>query len=91
MQSPSEITDAELATATGIHTCDPGDPTAAGHQLWGHRSEKSQAETGNDKLVVEVALASDDHVALLEFISRVERLKGRLPPDVQVLRRNLSS
>ena len=41
--------------------------------------------------ILEIALPSDDHVALLALIDRIEAAKGRLPPDVVVLRRNLSS
>jgi hypothetical protein len=91
MRTASSISDSELKVAEGIHTVDPQDPTAAGHQLWGHRSQKSQAQTGNDKKVIEIALPSDDHVALLALIARIEKVKGELPPDVVVLRRNLSS
>jgi len=91
MRTASIISDMELKAADGIHTLDPNDLHAAGHQLWGHRSEESQAQTSTDPKVVEIALPSDDHVALLALIGRVEKVKGRLPPDVEVLRRNLSS
>jgi len=91
MQFASTISDQELRQADAIHTFDPADEQAAGHQLWGHESAKSQAKTANDGQVVEIALSSDDHVALLALIDRIERLKGSLPPDVTVLRRNLSS
>jgi hypothetical protein len=91
MPSVSDVSDLELKQADGIHTVDPHDTHAAGHQLWGHRSEESQAGTRNDRKVVEIALPSDDHVALLALIGRVEKAKGRLPPDIEVLRRNLSS
>jgi hypothetical protein len=91
MRTLSLVSDSELQDAEGIHTVDPNDSHAAGHQLWGHRSEESQAQTSNDRTVVEIALPSDNHVALLALIERVERVKGRLPPEVEVLRRNLSS
>lgn len=91
MPAVSSVSDAELEQAQAIHTVDPQDRNAAGHQLWGHRSEKSQAGTENDEYVLEIALPSDDHVALLGLIDRIERIKGRLPPDVEVLRGNLSS
>jgi len=80
----------ELKLADGIHTVYPNDTQAAGHQLWGHHSEESQAQTSNHRKVVEIALPSDDQVALLALIARVEKVKGRLPPDIEVLRRNLS-
>lgn len=90
MPATATITDAQLRAADAIHTIDPNDPNAAGHQLWGHRSQRSQvAET--DEKILEIALPSDDHVALLALIDRIERVKGRLPPDVEVLRKNLSS
>jgi hypothetical protein len=91
MRTASQISDSELMHADGIHTVDPNDRHAAGHQLWGHRSEESQAQTSNDRRVVEISLPSDDHVALLALIGRVESVKRQLPPDVEVLRRNLSS
>jgi hypothetical protein len=91
MRAASAFSDAELMEADGIHTIDPNDPNAAGHQLWGHRSEKSQVQKASDQKIVEVQLLSDDHIALLGLIDRIERLKGQLPPDVAVLRRNLSS
>jgi hypothetical protein len=90
MRTPTLISDSDLKHADGIHTIDPNDSNAAGHQLWGHRSQESQAQTSNDGKVVEIALPSDDHVALLALINRIEKVKGRLPPDVNVLRRNLS-
>ena len=89
MRSASVIADEDIRAADGIHTVDPLDTNAAGHQLWGHRSQKSQSS--EDKLVLEIALPSDDHVALLALIARIEKLKGQLPPDVEVLKRNLSS
>jgi hypothetical protein len=89
MRTAAAIADQEIRNAEGIHTVDPQDPNAAGHQLWGHRSKKSLAT--NDQNVLEIALPSDDHVALLALIARIEKLKGQLPPDVQVLRRNLAS
>ena len=90
MPATATITDAQLRAADAIHTIDPSDPNAAGHQLWGHRSQRSQvAET--DEKILEIALPSDDHVSLLSLIDRIERVKCRLPPDVEVLRKNLSS
>jgi hypothetical protein len=91
MATATSISDAELGQADAIHTYDPQDPNAAGHQLWGHRSQDSQVDDDGDQSIVEVALPSDDHLALLTLIDRIERVKGTLPPDVQVLRRNLSS
>jgi hypothetical protein len=90
LPSADRISDEGLRAAEGIHTFDPADPNAAGHQLWGHRSKESQAPAEGYEKVVEIALPSDDHVALLALIARIERVKGRLPPDVEVLRRNLS-
>jgi hypothetical protein len=88
MRTSTEIPDAELRAAEAIHTRDPADPNAAGHQLWGHQTTVSQP---NDMAnIVEIALLSDDHQALLGLIARIERIKGGLPPDVAVLRRNLS-
>jgi hypothetical protein len=91
MLANTEISDADLRQADAIHTIDPNDPHAAGHQLWGHQSKKSQVEPDPNQRILEIALPSDDHVALLALIDRIERIKGRLPPDVEVLRRNLSS
>jgi hypothetical protein len=91
MRTVDLVSDRDLKDADGIHTVDPHDANAAGHQLWGHRSQESQAQTTNDRRVIEISLPSDDHVALLALTARVERVKGRLPPDVEVLRRNLSS
>jgi hypothetical protein len=91
MRTPSVISDRELSEAEAIHTFDPADPNAAGHQLWGDRSQKSNADNDDDAKIAEIPLASDDHVALLALISRIEKVKGQLPPDVEVLRRNLSS
>jgi hypothetical protein len=90
MAAITTISDAELKRADAIHTVDPQDPHAAGHQLWGHRSQQSQVEPHVDEHIVEIELPSDDHVALLALIDRIERIKGKLPPDVNVLRRNLS-
>jgi hypothetical protein len=91
MPAGTTITDADIKDAAAIHTVDPRDPNAAGHQLWGHRSERSVAQQDNDHKILEIDLPSDDHVALLSLIDHIERVKGRLPPDVEVLRRNLSS
>jgi hypothetical protein len=91
MQTHPLIADQQLKDADGIHTVDPDNRNAAGYQLWGTESQKSRAQTANDGKVVEIALSSDDHAALLSLIARIETLKGRLPPDVEVLRRNLSS
>jgi hypothetical protein len=88
MHSSTQIPDADLHASEAIHTRDPSDPNAAGHQLWGHQSAESKPnDTAN---VVEISLPSDDHEALLQLIARIERIKGKLPPDVAVLRRNLS-
>jgi hypothetical protein len=91
MRAVTALSDDEISEADAIHTADPHDPNAAGHQLWGHRSIASQAVLDSDEVVLEVGLPSDDHVALLALIDRIERVKGRLPPDVEVLRRNLSA
>ena len=92
MRRADTISDAELAAADGIHTVDPNDANAAGHQLWGHRSAASQeGRSEPDKLILEIALPSDDHVALLALIARIEKAKGSLPPDVAVLRKNLAT
>jgi hypothetical protein len=90
MPAVTSISDTELRAADAIHTIDPQDRNAAGHQLWGNRSKESQVQESDQK-ILEVKLPSDDHVALLALIDRIERVKGRLPPDVEVLRRNLSS
>lgn len=91
MQTSSVISDQKLREADGIHTFDPADPHAAGYQLWGNKSQKSDAYTNDAAKLVEIPLPSDDHVALLALIARIEKAKGGLPPDVEVLRRNLSS
>jgi hypothetical protein len=91
MRSPDLISDAELQAATAIHTSDPSDPQAAGHQLWGNQTAQSQGDpTKLDPRIVEVALPSDDHVALLQLIERIALMKKSLPPDVVELRKNLS-
>ena len=91
MPAATRISDARIRDADAIHTVDPHDRNAAGHQLWGHRSEQSVALPDSDHKILEVELPSDDHVALLALIDHIERIKGRLPPDVEILRRNLSS
>jgi hypothetical protein len=91
MHTTATISDADIRDADAIHTVDPHDSNAAGHQLWGHQSEKSVALPASGQKLVEIELPSDDHVALLALIDRIERIKGKLPPDVEVLRRNLSS
>ena len=91
MPAATSISDLELRQADAIHTFDPYDPHTAGHQLWGHRSQESQVQADSEHTILEIELPSDDHVALLALIDRIERVKGELPPDVQVLRRNLSS
>jgi hypothetical protein len=91
MATVTSISDFQLRQADSIHTFDPQDPHAAGHQLWGHRSQESQIDPNPEQSILEIELPSDDHVALLALINRIERAKGSLPPDVKVLRRNLSS
>jgi hypothetical protein len=44
MAAATAISDAELRAADAIHTIDPYDRNAAGHQLWGHRSQESQVQ-----------------------------------------------
>ena len=90
MATAASISDTDLRQADAIHTFDPQDENAAGHQLWGHRSQESQVQEV-DRAILEIPLPSDDHVALLALIDRIERVKGQLPPDVEVLRKNLSS
>jgi hypothetical protein len=91
MRAPDLISDNELREATAIHTMDPGYPDAAGHQLWGAKTSRSQADPSQpDPGILEVVLPSDDHVALLAFIERIARVKKDLPPDVVELRKNLS-
>ncbi len=91
MRAPDLISDVEIRDATAIHTIDPSDPNAAGHQLWGAKTSRSQSDPSQpDPGIVEVALPSDDHVALLQFIERLARIKRELPPDVVELRKNLS-
>jgi hypothetical protein len=90
MRPFSEITDGELRAAEGIHTRDPADPNAAGHQLWGG-NQSAASQPNSDAYVLEIALPSDDHQSLLALIARIEKVKGTLPPDVAVLRKNLSS
>jgi len=90
MRAANLITDVEILDATAIHTIDPSDPNAAGHQLWGTKTSRSQSDPSHpDPQIVEVALPSDDHVALLQFIERLARVKQSLPPDVVELRKNL--
>jgi hypothetical protein len=88
MRAPAVISDHELSEAEGIHTFDPTDPNAAGHQLWGNKTQESAAQINADSRIVEIPLSSDDHVALLALISRIEKVKGKLLPDVEVLRTN---
>jgi hypothetical protein len=92
MRAPDLISDREIKEAHGIHTLDPRDPNAAGHHLWGDRSARSEPtpETPDPSLLA-IALDSDDHVALLNLIARIERIKGTLPPDVKEMRKNLAS
>lgn len=91
MRTADSISDVELRNATAIHTIDPADPNAAGHQLWGRQTSRSQGNPENmDPGILEVALPSDDHVGLLQFIERIARVKKELPPDVVELRKNLA-
>jgi hypothetical protein len=91
MRAPELITDAEIRTATAIHTTDPGEPSAAGHQLWGNQTAKSQGDPAKlDAGILEIQLPSDDHVGLLQLIERIAHIKKDLPPDVVELRKNLS-
>lgn len=91
MLAPNLITDTELSAATAIHTMDPAHPHAAGHQLWGAKTARSQGDPEHtDPNIVEVALPADDHVALLHFIERIAQVKKSLPPDVVELRKNLA-
>lgn len=76
MQTAMSVSDAELQAADAIHTIDPSEANAAGHQLWGHRSQKSQVQPQPEERIVEIALPSDDHVALLALIDRIERAKA---------------
>jgi hypothetical protein len=89
MSPQIEISDARLGAAQSIHTQDPANPNSAGYQLWGHRSEASQPTDSESQNIFEIALPSDDHQGLLDLITRIEAVKGRLPPDVIVLRKNL--
>jgi hypothetical protein len=92
MQTSDLITDDEIRAAVGIYTVDPSDLNAAGHHLWGDRSVASDPEPADiDPRLLEIGLPSDDHRALLALIDRIERVKGKLPPDVAVLRKNLGS
>ena len=91
MRATPVISDFDLREADAIHTFDPDESNAAGHQLWGHKSQASDVQESDDARIVEIPLPSDDHVALLALIAQIEKEKGRLPPDVEVLRRNLSS
>jgi hypothetical protein len=91
MRAANLISDDELRQATAIHTIDPTHPDAAGHQLWGTKTSRSKSHPEHpDPTILEVALPSDDHVALLQFIERIARIKKELPPDVVELRKNLS-
>jgi hypothetical protein len=91
MRMADLITDQELRDASAIHTIDPSHSDAAGHQLWGSKTTRSQSDPEHmDPRIIEVALPADDHVALLQLIERIARLKKELPPDVVELRKNLS-
>lgn len=90
MTSVMSLSDSEIKHAIGIFTLDPTDPDAAGHHLWGERPSIASDELPEDKHpALEIELPSDDHIALLKLIDRIERVKGSLPPDVVVLRANL--
>ena len=91
MPAATQIIDAELRAADAIHTIDGLDFNAAGHLLGGHRSKESQAQTETDDMILEIELPSDDHVALLAWIGRIEQDKGPLPPETRVLSQNLSA
>jgi hypothetical protein len=90
MPNATTVSDADLRRARGIYTVDPFDSNAPGHHLWGERTE-TVSEDVEESETLEIALPSDDHVTLLTLIDRIERLKGGLPPDVRVLRKNLST
>lgn len=87
----TSVSDREIKRAAGIYTVDPSDPDAAGHHLWGERSEVVSEEASGDQngAVLEIELHSDDHLSLLDLIDRIDRQKGSLPPDVVVLRKKL--
>jgi hypothetical protein len=42
MRTMDLISDREFRDATAIHTIDPSHPDAAGHQLWGSKTVRSQ-------------------------------------------------
>lgn len=90
MRKPQFISDRELAKAKIIATYDP--VTAEGHKLWGQDSLARVTTPGaaaSRVNNVNVEVETQDERLLLQLINRVERVRGRLPGDVQLLRQSL--
>jgi hypothetical protein len=86
MKSPREVTDEEIRLADWINAVD----RETGHCeiVWG-LDEKIPGAARRHASILDVAVAKENVVGLLNLIDRIENVRGRLPPHVEALRENL--
>ena len=83
MKTLVEVSDHELRVADWINAVD--ESSSHWETLWG-LDEPAPLPTAKQQRIVEISLAQDDEVGLLNAIDRVEQVKGSLPPRVLALR-----
>lgn len=83
MRNLAEISDHELLVAEWINAVD--EQSTHWETLWG-LDEQGTLPTAKPQRIVEIAIAQEDDVGLLNAVSRVEQVKGELSPRVQALR-----
>ena len=92
MQRPESISDAQVAEAERIATFDP--ETMDGHDLWGQESighGRASSAAAYQENILKIVLPTNDRSGLVALINRIEKIRGRLPQDVERLRTQIET
>lgn len=81
-----DISDEEIRHADWINAVDP--VSGQWETAWG-LDEVPPAQPNRRSSILDVSLARDEYVGLLNLIDRVEQARGRLSPRVQAVRQAL--
>ena len=92
MPTPEFVSEAQVAEADIIGTYDP--ETMNGHQLWGQESVghgRAPGAAAYREKTLSIELPTSDRGGLIALINRVEKIRGRLPQEVQRLRTQIET
>ena len=92
MQRLESVSDAQVAEADIIATYAP--ETMDGHQLWGQEAighGRAPGAAAYREKTLKIELPTGDRSGLVALINRIEKIRGRLPQDVERLRTQIET